>query len=89
MAPQFDFVVLNRALLKNGDKLNQRITEFEKFRFNADFEYVWKKRSNGWVVDYSTDIICWNCISQAKYFIIDNTQHIGARGYCKICILNN
>ena len=88
------FTALNRVFLnkienkKIEDKLNQCIAEFEKFRLNNDFEYGWKKRGNRWVVDYSTDITCWDCISQAKYFIPDDTQHIGARGYCKICILN-
>ena len=69
------------------DKLNQLIEEYEKFRLNNDFEYGWKKKNNVWVVEYSTDITCWDCISQAKHFILDINGYV-EEAYCDICILN-
>ena len=69
------------------DKLNQLIEEYEKFRLNNDFEYGWKKKNNVWVVEYSTDITCWDCISQAKHFILDINGYV-EEANCDICILN-
>jgi len=64
------------------------IEEFDKYRLNNDFEYEWKKRSDGrWVVECSTDITCWDCISQAKHFLLDAGGYVD-EAYCDICLLN-
>jgi len=68
-------IILNKIYFKQ----NRLIEEFNKYRLNNDFEYGWKKINNGWVVDNSTDITCWNCISQAKHFILEEA-------YCDICL---
>lgn len=67
------------------DKLNQHIEEFDKYRLNNDFEYGWIKRGNNWVVEYSTDITCWDCISQARHFILDDGGCL-EEAYCDICL---
>ena len=80
-------IILDKAHVKNiKDKLNRYIEEFEKFRLGSDFEYGWKKRGNGWVVKYSTDITCWDCISQAIHFILDAGGYV-EEAYCNICVL--
>jgi len=68
------------------DKLNQYIEEFDKYRLNNDFEYGWIKKNDVWVVEYSTDIACWDCISQARHFIVDDSGYL-EEAYCDICLL--
>jgi hypothetical protein len=68
------------------DKLNQLIEEFDKYRLGNDFEYGWIKKNDVWVVEYSTDITCWDCISQARHFILDDGGCL-EEAYCDICLL--
>ena len=82
-------IILRKLSFKQiEDKLNKSIEKFNKYRLNNDFEYEWKKRGNGWVVDCSTDITCWDCISQAKHFLLDDRGYL-EEAYCDICILDD
>ena len=83
-------IILRRHIqsIYNVDKLNKSIEEFDKYRLNNDFKYEWKKRDDGgWVVGCSTDITCWDCISQATHFLLDDGGYID-EAYCDICLLN-
>jgi len=71
------------------NKFNKSIKNFDKYRINNDFEYTWKKIDTGhWIVDSSTDITCWICISQAKHFTLDQNEYI-KEAYCDICVFKN
>ena len=81
-------IILHKIYFKQiEDKLNKLIEEFNKYRLNNDFEYGWIKKNNAWKVEYSTDITCWTCISQATHFILDIDGYV-EEAYCDICTLN-